>query len=389
MMPIPALIAALATGFIQPAIVPFRITDEAIIVDAAVNERPVSLMFDSGFSGAVVLNEAIDVGPTNGSMTIRDFVGEMEVKTAKLRTLKIGSEMVDSTGMEIVQQPLARMSVGYNTHTDGILGLGALQGYVTEINFQKHAFVLHPKTFDITKRLVDGKRIFLTKLLPIGNTALDMEVTVSTGKSLTMVLDTGNAFYATTHKDVLERVGLWPVGKKPEFTRASQVASGTVESWSAMLKNTTIFGVPVASSIWDVIDLPSSAAESDGTVGYQFLKNFNVTFDYERRRVLLERISDEVSNDAVGETGIFAAYSPARHRIEIFSVAPSSPAERAGIKEDDELLSIGDLDLTNQHYRQLRKLLEGPVGSRVTIAVSHLGELKRCTLDRVSLVNQT
>ena len=59
--------------------------------------------------------------------------------------------------------------------------------------------------------------MFLTKLLPIGNTALDMEVTVSTGKSLTMVLDTGNAFYATTHKDVLERVGLWPAGRKPEL----------------------------------------------------------------------------------------------------------------------------------------------------------------------------
>ena len=63
-----------------------------------------------------------------------------------------------------------------------------------------------------------------------------------------------------------------------KFIKQSWVASGPVDSWSVHLKNMAIFGVLVASSIWDVIDLPSSSAESDGTVGYQFLKNFKSGF---------------------------------------------------------------------------------------------------------------
>jgi hypothetical protein len=61
---------------------------------------------------------------------------------------------------------------------------------------------------------------------------MEMSVEVSTGKKLTLALDTGNAFYATTHKDSLERVGLWEVGKPVKYMSSSGVASGSVDSWS-------------------------------------------------------------------------------------------------------------------------------------------------------------
>ena len=388
-MPLTGLICLLALAQSVNVEVPFHVTDDALIVDVVVNERPVSLMFDTGFSGAVVLNNAIDVGPATGTMILRDFVGEMEAKTVKVKSLKIGTQVIDPVEMEIVQQPMARMSASYNSHTDGILGLGALDKYVTEINFQKKMFIFHPKSYDISKRTPDGKTTFLTKMLPIGNIAIVMEAGTAGGKNFVMSLDTGNSFFATTHRDVLERVGLWTEGKKADFMHQSEVASGAVDSWSAHVKQATIFGVPVESSVWDIIDLPSSSAESDGTVGYQFLKNFNVTFDYERRRVWFERITEKVGNPIMGETGISAGYDPQHHRIVIEDIAPGSPAEKAGIKEEDELLSVGDLDLTTQHYRQIKKLLEGEIGSKITVSASRNGDLKRYNLVRASLVNET
>lgn len=150
----------------------------------------------------------------------------------------------------------------------------------------------------------------------------------------------------------------------------------------------SIFGVPVKSSVWDVIDLPSSSAEGDGTVGFGFLRNFDFTIDYERRRVWFERFGTGLTDEPTAETGIFAGYSDRTHNVEVFQVSPDSPAAVAGIKEGDELLSIDGVELSDYGFRRVRKMLEGPKDSTVKVAVSRDGTLYRYDLKRAYLYNQ-
>src|SRR5687767_8931916 len=122
-MPILAPLAALAMAAQGGTVeVPFRIGDDAIIVDATVNGKKVSCMFDTGFSGTVVLNSAINIGSPSGVITLRDFVGEFQASTVKVKTLKLGEQSIETTGMEAVMQPMSSLSFSYNTHTDGIMG---------------------------------------------------------------------------------------------------------------------------------------------------------------------------------------------------------------------------------------------------------------------------
>ena len=104
----------------------------------------------------------------------------------------------------------------------------------------------------------------MLKMLPIGNNSVEAEVVAPNGKKMILALDTGNAFFATTHRDVLERIGLWPANQAPKFMKSAFVASGEVASWYKKMTDLTIFGVPVKSSVWSIIDLPSSSAEGDG-----------------------------------------------------------------------------------------------------------------------------
>ena len=385
-MPVLAALLALApqTGTIE---VPFYNTENAIVVDAVVNGRPVALMFDTGFSGTVVVSTNVDVGPPTGKMTLRDFVGQMEANTVKLKTLQLGAKTVPvDTGKEIVQQA-GDFSQSYGRHVDGILGLGALKDTVFTIDFEHGKFIFRPNTYDITKVVPDNKKTFLQKLLPIGNTSLEMFVSTPAGKNMTLALDTGNAFFATTHRDVLERVGLWEANKPHKFAKLSGVASGAVESWSLKMPELNIFGVPTPPSIWDIIDLPSSSAEGDGTVGHGFLKNFNITVDYPRRRVLLEKFKDDIANSEMGDVGISAGYDPELKRTVIYRVTPDSPADVAGVKEGDHVLMVDGEDLVRVGYVKFRGLMEGKVGSSVRLAISHNGSLKRLELKRTALVN--
>lgn len=384
-MPISAALLALALQ--GPVEVPFRIGDNAIIVDAVVNGKKLSCMFDTGFSGCVVCDDTINMGPASGTMTLRDFVGEFQAKTVAVKSLKLGAMNIDPTDMEIVQQPSAHLSASYNTHTDGIMGFEVIRHNITEINFQNNKFVFHPRSMDITKRVPDNKKTFLVKMLPMGNNSIECEVLTKDGKRLILALDTGNAFYATTHKDVLERVGMWKSGQEPKFMKSSFVASGEVGSFYKTMPNMTIFGVPVENSVWSIIDLPSSSAEGDGTVGFGFLRNFNVVIDYDRRRVWLENWTGKTGSDQAAEIGVTALYDERSRKVRVYRVAPESPAAKAGIKVGDAILAVNDEDLGHPGYRQMTQMLEGPTGSKVKLVISRGGNLIRLEVERALLVN--
>lgn len=391
---VPALLALLLHGAHAPSLhraqapveVPFHRTEYSIIVDAFVNGRPVSLMFDTGFSGAVDADNTLDLGKPTGSAALRDFVRVTDAPTVKITALKLGSKSIDPEGMDAVLTPPGDYSFAYNRHCDGLMGFQVIKRNVTEINFETNKFIFYPDSYDISKRTPDNKKTFLLKMLPTGNAAIELEAVTPAGKSMVLALDTGNAFYATTHRDVMERIGLWD-GREAKYGSLAGVASGAVESWSVKMPPLTIFGVPVSSSVWDVIDLPSSSADSDGTVGFGFLKNFNITIDYERRRVWLENFTGTAANEPEGELGISAGYSPSRRAILIVRVSPDSPAEKAGVKEGDEILAVDGVDLVHQTLRQMRLILKGPIGSKVKLAISHNGVLKRFEVDRQPLVN--
>ena len=367
--------------------VPFRRTEQALFVDVVVNGQPVTLMFDTGYSGTAVIDSSIDIGKPSGKATLQDFVGTLQVDKVKAKSLKIGTlSMPVAQDALIVQQP-EDFSGAYGVHCDGILGLAALKSRVFTIDFQRSRFMFHPDGYDVSSRTPDNKTTFLQKLLPIGHSSLEMFVETPKGGKMTLALDTGNAFYATTHRDVLERVGLWEKDRPHKYPKQSGVASGAVESWAFQMPPLTIFGVPTPPSVWDIIDLPSSSAEGDGTVGYGFLSNFNITVDYGRRRVWLQNWNPKYANAENGDVGISAGYNPRTKRTEVFLVAPDSPAAAAGIKEGDSILSVDGDDLVHVGSRRFRKLMEGPIGSSVRLAVSQNGGLKRFELKRTSLVN--
>lgn len=382
-----ALAAALSQSQVPITEVPFRIGQNAIVVDVKVNGKDVSLMFDSGFGGAFVIGPHINLGETTGKIGLKDFVGVFEANTVDVESVQFGTLEINGDDMDIVQLPTMDFTKSYGTHVDGIMGMEVLAPYVTEINFEDRKFIIHPQSHDISKFLPDKESTFLAKMLPIGNNSIEMAVKVANGKRMVLGLDTGNAFYATTHKDVLEEVGLWGDSDTPKFVGLTQVASGIVESWSVLLNDLEIYGVPVERSVWDIIDLPSSSAEHDGTVGFGFLKNFNITFDFKRRRVWLENFTGRVADDPPAHVGIAATYSRSKQRMVIVSVMPNGPAGRAGVSEGDYLVSVGENNLIRSSYRQVRAMLSGKEGSEIEIAVSRDGELRRIKLTRQLLVN--
>ncbi|MBS1722092.1 MAG: aspartyl protease family protein [Armatimonadetes bacterium] len=367
--------------------VPFHIGDDAIIVDALVNGKPASLMYDTGFSGTVILGENLDIGKPTGTQRLTDFVGSFEAKTVRLNSLKIGERAFATDGMEVIQQPTEHYTLSYGTHCDGILGFAPFGKSVFQINFEKQRFVFYPDDYDPAQKAGASDKTFATRMLPLGVNSIELTVEAPGSKRLHMALDTGNAGYAVTHKDSLEREGLWPEGKKADFMGQSMVASGPVDTFRLSLKDLKIFGVPVPEAVFNVIDLPSSAADRDGTVGFGFLKNFNVTVDMVRRKVYFENFTGKVSEPREGEVGMLAFPDPRSKRVKVYWVVPDGPAEKAGVKAGDDLLAVNGEDVSLIGMRRLGEMMKGDAGSSVKLDLSRSGGLVRVEVVRQVLVN--
>jgi carboxyl-terminal processing protease len=123
-------------------------------------------------------------------------------------------------------------------------------------------------------------------------------------------------------------------------------------------------------------------------VGHGFLKNFNIVIDYERRRVWLENFTGQVGNEPPGETGLKAVYDNRSKKIIVAHVAPDSPAKKAGVQVGDQLLSVDGKELIGSiGYDELGAMVDGKVGTKVTVSLSRRGELVRLELERKPLVN--
>lgn len=368
-----------------PVECPFKVTEDAIIVDAVVNGKTVSCMFDTGYGGHFVINDAINIGKPSGVAGLRDFVGTFEAKTVKIDSIRLGGLNIADPHADAVQLPMAHMSVSYGTHTDAIMGLSVVKDYVTEINIEKQKFIFHPRSMDITKRTPDNQRTFLVKMRPYGYNSIELPVTVN-GEPMHLSLDTGNAFYAATHKESIIRVGLWDKDRKPDFMTQAIVASGPVDSFMVRVPEANIYGVTVKDSIWSVIDLPSSGADSDGTIGFGFLKHFNIIIDYERRYVWLENWSGRVTDPPKAHVG-FRVYQAENGDYVVYGVFKGGPAEAAGIQRGDRLRVLDGKSVSMMRPEQVETALTGEEGSICKVAVSRGGLLIRADIERKLLVN--
>jgi predicted aspartyl protease len=379
------LLAQSPQALTSPVECPFKVTEDAIIVDAVVNGKTISCMFDTGYGGHFVINDAINIGKPSGVAGLRDFVGTFEAKTVKIDSIRLGDLVINDPHADAVQLPMAHMSVSYGTHTDAIMGLSVVKDYVTEINIEKQKFIFHPRSVDITKRVPDNERTFLVKMKPYGYNSIELPVTVN-GHPLHLALDTGNSFYTTTHKESLIRIGLWDKDRKPNFMTQAMVASGPVDSFMVRMPEAQIFGVTVKESIWDVIDLPSSGADADGTVGFGFLKHFNIIIDYERRYVWLENWTGRFTDRPKAHVG-FRVYQAENGDYIVYGVFKGGPAEAAGIQRGDRLRVIDGKSVSMMRPEQVEAALTGEEGSICRVAVSRGGLLIRADVERKLLVN--
>ena len=135
---------------------------------------------------------------------------------------------------------------------------------------------------------------------------------------------------------------------------------------------TTLPGLEIAgfklTEVPTVLHIDASGGQSTdnaGAIGASIIRKFIMTLDYGGRRVYFRKSKlFDVPYD-VDRSGLFLNFKD--KRCWIVEVVKGSSADLAGVRADDEVLSVGGIPVASQHPLKVRAALRGKAGSKVSM----------------------
>lgn len=259
----------------------------------------------------------------------------------------------------------------------GLIGFNLFKDYVVEINYLNEEITLHKPEYykyrDKRKDIIlplhfDGNKPFVrTSIVTEDMEEVPVKLLIDTGAS--------DALWLSEKSD--QRIDL------PE---------NHIETFLGRGLNGDLYGVKGRiDGIWvgplvlpkpivafpnsKLIDQLISSNDRNGTIGAEILRRFRVTFDYRNSRLTLRptyKVKDEFNYNMSGMEVINPM--PGLPVFTITDIRENSPAYFAGLKENDQILSLNNSSHRNLELNDINLLLQSKEDKRIKVKVLRDGE---------------
>ena len=155
--------------------------------------------------------------------------------------------------------------------------------------------------------------------------------------------------------------------------------AGSAEAWGNLAASMSEAAAQVSA--------PVRSAGTQGVLRSFFDELFNHLDPYSRYVPPLAATTDRERRS--GEAGLGITLLRTRGGMTIHDVAPGSPADDAGMRPGDQLVSVNGQAVGNTDAATLGNLVKGPEGSTVDIAWRSAGRVRRAKVTRALVPPQT
>jgi hypothetical protein len=356
---------------------PFQtLTGGIITIKARIGDHPDTLtfIFDTGSGGISIdstTNLKLKIPTELSDKTIRGVAGIRRVSFAYDQTLRLPDLNVDSLNFHISDYDI--LTSVYGEKIDGIIGYSFLSRYIVKINYDSSKIEIY--TTGTTKYPKGG---FLLRPFFAGLPIQGARVRDAVEVFSRFYFDTGAGLCLLLSSDFVSDSALFNAKKKkPVYTEAEGLGGKIVMQLTTVkdfrLGPYHFRNVPayVFDDIYNVTSYPSLG----GLIGNDLLRRFNVVLNYERREIYLTPNSHYSDQFDYSYTGLGIYWIDGA--IRIADVMKDSPAAKAGFKEGDIVVAVGN-NFTN-NIQAYKSLLQN-AGERVTIIVRRSTGLQELNL---------
>ncbi len=317
------------------------------------NSEPLWFMLDSGFEESVINTTTADkLGlRVSGAHTEKAPGGDVEI--AYIDSLTFRFPGVDITNQRAAAIALDGLVPVLGRPIDGILGHDYFARFVVEIDYANQNIIFHdPRNYSISE---GWTRVPVT----IENNEPFLYATLeSEGHSpvkAKLKIDTGGADFLGFNGSFVKAENLF----KPDQAKIpaqGAALGGYTKNYATRLKRFSIDNIVIENPVVGFSEDTLRGGDA-GTIGGEFLKRFDLVFDYSRGEVHLRKKRHFNEPNEYDMSGIFPVAEPPDFKtIKVLGITENTPASEAGILPEDIITEIDGKAAGDYTIAEIRQL---------------------------------
>ncbi|MGM0628744.1 MAG: aspartyl protease family protein, partial [Candidatus Fermentibacterota bacterium] len=357
---------------------PFTLSGEHIYIDGRIAGREVTCLLDSGAGATVIdsaLAEELGLEPV-GEFAAQGVGGTSSFSFVELPEYRLGPAVIRGQKLAVMNLD-QRFYPSTGMHIGMVVGYDLLSRFVTRIDYGEETIALYdPEVFEYEG---DGRELPVEQSMSLLSFGAVLEDSIE----VRLLLDTGAGGALHLTPSFFE--------SNPGFLQDREFLESTVEGvggedtalvFRAGELELADYAVPAGLCS----RFPGTAAldEYDGIAGNRILARFRLWLDYRRQRVILE--PSELYDEGLPEDVTGFGVRIRGGRLVVNRVLEGSPADLAGMREDDVLVSVDGVPVGPSGLDTLNRLLPERPGREVDLLVRRSGMELELTLESAPLL---
>ena len=367
--------------------VPFESHANLIVVKVNIDKSDtLRFILDTGVSSTIITDPQIakKMGLVYSRSVKISGAGEGQALSAAIslnHTLQMGDVRAVQQNLVVINEDFLHLSEFLGIPVHGIFGHDIFSAFVVTIDWEnKSLYLYEPSKFKYKKAKGEKYPIVITQSKPY----TDAFAMVNNDKNIPMrlVIDTGAGHALLLNSDKNQ-----PIQLPQKVIRANlgRGLNGDINGMIGRVDELKLGSIELKNIIASFPDslsfsmkFPPDTLSRQGSIGCELLRRFKVTFNYHDGYMVLKPIRDKMKESFEHDmSGMeIKAKGQAFNQYVVDRVTADSPADKAGIKEQDELIFIN-----NQHVRELTiseiyRLLARKEGKEIELFFRRKGELK-------------
>ncbi len=368
--------------------IPFIINSNLIVVKLRINNSDtLNFILDTGVSSIIIIDPLLGakLNLKYARQVKINGAGEKEFITANVsigHKIQIGSVIAEKQNLVILDEDILKLSEFMGMPIHGIFGHELFVRFVVNIDFgRREIYIMEPESFKFKKSYGDKFPIVVTQSKPYID-AIELAQEDRIFKSIRLVIDTGagHALLLNTQDnssitlpETVIRANLGRglngninghIGRINEFRMGKFEFKNILASFPDSLSFSLKFG--------------DKATQRQGSVGGEFLRRFIVTFNYKEGYIALKPLKAKYKETFEHDMSGMEVHAKGTHFNEYFvsAVTPDSQADKAGVKEGDQIIFFNAKQFNELDINDIYKLLSRKEGEEVELFLRRNGELK-------------
>jgi len=358
----------------QKQSISFKCIKNLMVIPVYVNGKgPYDFVLDTGVGPMIITDPSI-IDSLNFSGLRKIKVSGLGIETVEAYVsqsldVKVGSTSIKYIPAAILKEDLFNLSGHLGLKIYGLLGFSFFNSFIVDIRYSENRLIIYDHDAKIKYRgkkipieIENQKPYILAAIDAPGNKTVEARFLMDTGASHALSLEMLNGTeFPLPEKKVKANLGMSLSGQiKGYVGRVSKFSVG------GYVFKDVVAGFPDFKSIANKIDL----SKRNGNLGADLLRKFNIQFNYQGGFIYvkpngLSKIPFE--HDMVGM--VLYLDQKEYKRILIGEIDENSPAEKAGLCADDEIIAVNFKNIDAYSLNDLTEMFKSKADRNIILEI--------------------